>query len=273
MIRALRYPLTAAFLGGFFVPASATDVYLNPVTPTVGGVAISATNPLPVSSAGTNSATKVGDGTNSAGVTQSNATGSGSAYGLNTAAELYVFDPSGGGTRPVRTGFNLSGAVGNDIPAVASGGQYNLGLPTLSGGQFAPLQLDTNARLILSPGSVSSPALYVASPPIPTNATLITGSGTGTTGAVSASLAGAVGKLTYICGIDITSTGGTASIGPVTTTGLATNFTWELAAGTQFQRTFSPCVPTSSGNTPITVTTTADGTATAVAVNLNGFQF
>ena len=36
--------------------------------------------------------------------------------------------------------------------------------------------------------------------------------------------------------------------------------------------TFNPCIPASAANTAITVTTTANGTATAVDVNSWGYQ-
>ena len=50
---------------------------------------------------------------------------------------------------------------------------------------------------------------------------------------------------------------------------------YELAStttGVTLSRTFNPCVPASAANTAITITTTADGTATAVAVNSHGYQ-
>jgi hypothetical protein len=37
-------------------------------------------------------------------------------------------------------------------------------------------------------------------------------------------------------------------------------------------RVFTPCIPSSTFNTAITITTTADGTATAVDVKSWGFQ-
>lgn len=110
----------------------------------------------------------------------------------------------------------------------------------------------------------------------PLNSTPITGNGTGTTGAVVGTLAGTTGKTTSICGFDVSALGGTAAIGPVTVAGLVgSSMVFQLsstAAGATLPITFSPCIPASATNTAITVTTTADGTASAVDVNTWGFQ-
>jgi len=106
----------------------------------------------------------------------------------------------------------------------------------------------------------------------PAGATPLQASATGTTGAVTASLPAAAGKTTYVCGFDI-SAAGTGSIGPVATSGLVHNFTYQLTAPGTVSRTFQPCLPGSAANTAISLATTADGTATAVDVNLFGFQF
>lgn len=110
----------------------------------------------------------------------------------------------------------------------------------------------------------------------PVAATAITGNATGSTSAVTGTLAAAVGKTTYICGFDVSAIGGTAAIGPITVAGLVgSSMTYQLtssASGVQLQKTFTPCIPASATNTAITVATTADGTATAVDVNSWGFQ-
>lgn len=106
--------------------------------------------------------------------------------------------------------------------------------------------------------------------------TQVLGIGTGTTGAVTGTLAGAASKTTFICGFDISATGGVASLGPITVTGLlGGTFTYQLfstATGVNFTKTYNPCLQASAVNTAIVVTTTADGTATAVDVNVQGFQ-
>lgn len=104
----------------------------------------------------------------------------------------------------------------------------------------------------------------------------ITGNATGTTGAVVGTLAGATGKTTYICGFDVTAVGGTAQVGPVTVAGLVTSsavyYLASSAAGSVLPIRYSPCIPASATNTAITITTTANGTASAVTVNSWGYQ-
>ena len=101
----------------------------------------------------------------------------------------------------------------------------------------------------------------------------VVGAGTGTTGAVTATLAGVTGKTTYICGVQVSSTGSGASAVTVTPlgTGVAT-FTYQLTAPGNFSMLYNPCVPANAQNTAITVTSGANGTATAVDVNAWGYQ-
>jgi hypothetical protein len=124
---------------------------------------------------------------------------------------------------------------------------------------------------------LSAPALaQVAGTPYPFAATPITGNAAGSTSAVVGTLAGTAGKTTYICGFDVSAIGGTAAIGPITVAGLVgSSMVYQLnsaASGVTLQKTFTPCIPASAVNTAITVTTTADGTATAVDVNSWGYQ-
>jgi len=111
----------------------------------------------------------------------------------------------------------------------------------------------------------------------PPGATPITGNAAGTTGAVVGTLAAASGKFTYICGFNVSAIGGTAAIGPITVAGLiGSSQVYQLnstaAAGQPLTQNFFPCIPSSAVNTAITITTTADGTATAVDVNSWGYQ-
>lgn len=106
--------------------------------------------------------------------------------------------------------------------------------------------------------------------------TPITGNATGTTGAVVGTLAGVAAKTTYICSFNVSAIGGTAAVGPITVAGLVTSSQVyqlaSLAAGVTLNVPFFPCIPASAVNTPITITTTADGTASAVSVNSAGYQ-
>src|SRR5262245_14610630 len=113
-------------------------------------------------------------------------------------------------------------------------------------------------------------------PPGPIPGIPITGNATGTTGAVVGTLAAATGKITWICGFNVSAIGGTAAVGPITVANLVTsNMVYQLASaagGAFLTATFTPCIPANAPNTAITITTTADGTATAVDVNSWGFQ-
>ena len=119
--------------------------------------------------------------------------------------------------------------------------------------------------------------LPVAPSAYPSGATAITGNASGTTGAVVGTLAAAANKFTYICGVHIDASG-TGSIGPITIAGIVgSSMIFQATAGALGTnglptQTFSPCIPSSAVNTAITITTTADGTATAVNVNSWGFQ-
>jgi hypothetical protein len=102
----------------------------------------------------------------------------------------------------------------------------------------------------------------------------VTGTGSGTTGVVTATLPSAVGKITFLSGFSV-SGAGTGTISPVTVSGIVGGpFIYQgiSAGGAPFIHAFSPGVPAASVNTPITITTTADGTATAVNVNCWGYQ-
>ena len=109
--------------------------------------------------------------------------------------------------------------------------------------------------------------------PCPTTST-ITGNSTGTTGAVVGTLAGVTGKYTYICGFSVSAVG-TGAEGPITIAGTVTaSLVYQLtaaAAGAQLTQTFTPCIQSSASGTNITVTTTANGSASAVDVNSWGF--
>lgn len=107
----------------------------------------------------------------------------------------------------------------------------------------------------------------------------ISGNAAGNTAAVVGTLAAATGKTTYICGFNVQAIGGTATVGPITVAGLIGGsqvYQTDVNSATVGKKvageTFSICIPASAQNTAITVTTTANGTATAVDVNAWGFQ-
>jgi hypothetical protein len=104
--------------------------------------------------------------------------------------------------------------------------------------------------------------------------TATTGIGTGTTGAVTATLAGVASKTTYICGFSV-SGAGSGSLSPITITGIVGGtLTYQgISAGVApYTQPFWACLPAANTNGAIVITTTADGTATAVNVQAWGFQ-
>lgn len=111
---------------------------------------------------------------------------------------------------------------------------------------------------------------------VTTTPTAITGNATGSTGAVVGTLAAAASVTTFICGFNVTAVGGTAAVGPVTVAGLVgSSQVYQMnsaATPIMLSQSFNPCIPASAVNTAITITTTADGTATAVDVNSWGYR-
>lgn len=159
--------------------------------------------------------------------------------------------------------------TGQNIPSMGynylwNGSGWDQGRGLLTGTAGAP-----GADVV----SVQSPGVGGA---YPAAATPITGNATGTTSAVVGTLAANATKTTYICDFDISAIGGTAAVGPITVAGLlGGSKVYQLtstAAGVFLTKSFNPCIPASAINTAITVTTTADGTATAVDVNSSGYQ-
>lgn len=125
------------------------------------------------------------------------------------------------------------------------------------------------------PVGTQSPLPVIANPP---NGG-ITGNAVGTTSAVVGTLAAASGKTTFICGFNVQAIGGTATIGPITIAGLIgssqvyqTDVNSATVGKTVASASFSPCIPASAVNTAITITTTANGSASAVDVNSWGYQ-
>jgi hypothetical protein len=96
----------------------------------------------------------------------------------------------------------------------------------------------------------------------------------GSTGAVVAAMPAVQSRTNWLCGFDVSAAGGTATISPVTIAGTLTgNLVYQgiSAGGLPFVVRFNPCLPASAQNSAISVTTTADGTASAVDVQAYGF--
>lgn len=109
--------------------------------------------------------------------------------------------------------------------------------------------------------------------------TFLSGNATGTTGAVVGTLTAVTNRTVYLCGFNVSAIGGTATVGPVTIAGLSGGSQVyqgsSTAAGSfAMSQNFAPaCIPASAPGTNITITTTADGTASAVDVNSWGILF
>jgi hypothetical protein len=112
----------------------------------------------------------------------------------------------------------------------------------------------------------------------PNNSTPITASATGTTGAISATLPGVAGKVTFICGFTFTSGGTTtALVTTATITGTiggTLSYIYVFTTGSQglFGIAFPVCIPASAMNTAIVVNQPAGGTGTVGAVSAWGYQ-
>lgn len=130
----------------------------------------------------------------------------------------------------------------------------------------------TNGSPNCVPDGISSPHPVINLAP----GGAIQGNSTGTIGAVIGTLAASVNRTTYLCDFDVSAIGGTAAIGPIVVSGLSGGSkTYQLsssAAGVTLSKSFNPCLPGSAINTAILITTTADGSASAVDVNSSGYQ-
>lgn len=105
-----------------------------------------------------------------------------------------------------------------------------------------------------------------------------TSSATGSTSAVTATLAASSTLRTYLCGF--TATGNEAATGAVVAVTVAGTVTGSLNFNIShpvtptlgvLTETFTPCVPSSAINTTITVTSAADAAGTNVAVSAWGY--
>jgi len=175
------------------------------------------------------------------------------------------------------TGLSLSSQSGCSVKAAGQA-------PTINDSGCVVTISPNSPGLVVGTSGIPSADVVTVQAPItlgsagfPAASTPISGNATGTTGAVVGTLAANATKTTYICGFNVQAIGGTAAVGPITVAGLIGSSqvyqaSSTAAGGQAASANFQPCVPSSAINTAITVTTTADGTATAVDVNSWGFQ-
>lgn len=115
--------------------------------------------------------------------------------------------------------------------------------------------------------------------PYPVGSTPYTATATGTTGATTATLAGASSVTTYLCGFSIRANATAAATGNATVTGVITatmNFTqWTApnASGLGItEMIFAPCIPASGTNQSVAVVSAAPGTGGVVSVSAWGYK-
>lgn len=133
----------------------------------------------------------------------------------------------------------------------------------------------------VQPGNTANttPWLVNRASPYPSTAVPYTATAVGTTGATTATLAGASSVTTYLCGFSIRANATAAATGNATVTGGTTsplNFTqWTapLASGIGIaEMIFSPCLPASAANTSMAVVSAAPGTGGTVSVTAWGYK-
>jgi hypothetical protein len=185
---------------------------------------------------------------------------------------------------PVVIGGTATGAAGANVQGLSIVATSTAPVTATNTAVVVDLRPDSPGIITLGPASVANSVPQTLSSQYPTNATTttpaaITGNAAGSTSAVVGTLAAAASKTTFICGFNVQALGGTASVGPITIAGLVGSsqvYQTVLNSATLGQQvasaTFSPCIPASAANTAITITTTADATATAVDVNSWGYQ-
>ena len=162
----------------------------------------------------------------------------------------------------------MSGTTPGTAPTntLITGGIHNSTVPTLTTGQTAPLQVGPHGGLLIGGAGY------------PIGSTPITISGTGTTGATTATLATGASVTTYICGFSIRANATAAATGNATVTGTITgtlNYTQWTAPNASglgvAEQIFTPCIPASGTNQAIAVISAAPGTGGVVSVTAWGF--
>ncbi len=180
-----------------------------------------------------------------------------------------------------------SGALRQDSYSLAG---TALAAPTAWGSAPSGNVPGHNANIVACPACINTgaaspagsvPTIISSEYPVGANTTTPTPAGgvaTGSTGAVTASIAvGTSAQTVFLCDVEVSAIGGTAAVGPITITGLTggtrTVQLTSSASGVLYQNHWHPCLAASAANTAITTTTTADATATAVDINMGGYRW
>lgn len=296
---------TAGALRTSNAPSGTQDVNLTQIQ----GAAPSATNPLWVSPATASTPWVVGGNAASGAADSGNPVKSGGVYNttnptlingqrgdtqMDARANTEV-TPCGFGTTncaavqaPASDGISSTATLGlatSAYPYVFNGTTFDR-LRGSTSGMFNVIRdaagnargANVNASNQLSVSVDNTPTVNTASG-YPNAATAETASATGTTLATAATLAASVGKTTYICGFSIranataAATGNSTVAGTITGTLNFTQWTAPLASGIGItEMIFTPCVPASTTNTTIVVTSAAPGSGGTVSVSAWGYQ-
>lgn len=197
---------------------------------------------------------------------------SGSVYmGLNVAGNLTGWTAKAGNTYSstdvvpgiavVNTNANGQATMANSSPVVIASNQASI-----------PVAATLGAETTKNIGTVSQL-------PYPSGATPYTATATGTTGATTATLAGASSVTTYLCGFSIRANATAAATGNATVTGVITatlNFTQWTAPNASgigvTEMVFNPCIPASGTNQSVAVVSAAPGTGGVVSVTAWGYK-
>ena len=112
---------------------------------------------------------------------------------------------------------------------------------------------------------------------VPTGATPLVVSANGTTAAFSASLVGAAGQFTYICGYMLTTSATAATSGAGIIIGPIASLNFQVAvpalpAVGNTNQTFTPCLPTAAVNTNISVNAPAAGAGGVASIYAWGYR-
>jgi hypothetical protein len=117
--------------------------------------------------------------------------------------------------------------------------------------------------------------------PLPVGSTPVSMSTTGSTAAITGTLAADTNnRNTYLCGFSIRSTATAGTSGTATVSGvtggplLFLEYTGPVASAMGItEETMNPCLPTSAVNTAITIAASAPGSGGAITVSAWGYQY
>ncbi len=206
------------------------------------------------------------------------------AGGLANAPYYIVVTDGAGNVIGPATAANQASVIANLATIIANqtnGTQTSIAQGIVLGGALIVggngITTNGTQRVTLSNDSTGRVAF---SSQYPAGAIPVVAAGTGTTGAVTATLPAAAGKTTYICGFTIMAAATSLATGTATLAGLVggVTFTYDqtvaaAANGTsKLTETFAPGIPASGTNTGIVVTSAAAGIGGVTDVNVWGYQ-